>query len=297
MTILAYTLKNIIELVPEVVPMIKQANVDQEFPLDSKDSTLATALQVKYFEKIAYHPVEFTTLEKIAKAVHIYGLDEDVKNLSNKMVKAAHAATVESSINKMDGYLAKQASFLQDCTEVKPRVEVATQLYKEAKDLGLTPSDDVICYSGNGYLNKEAALKALTVRYDATKDINFVKVAKVLVDSQNDTRLREAENLVKVANLVDTFDKNNKLQLKGFDFYKEVFITKEAAFKSMLMVKLAGKDIPYENIERVGHTRIAQYIGKDVADEMNGGPENFKVVAETLPLDLQHVLVSLTKNV
>jgi hypothetical protein len=63
------------------------------------------------------------------------------------------------------------------------------------------------------------------------------------------------------------------------------------------MVKLAGQNIPYENLERVGHGKIASYIGKDVADEMNHGPENFKAVAETLPLDLQRVLVSLTKNV
>lgn len=294
---LAHTLKQIIQLVPEAMPLVKQASIDQEFPLDCKDSTLATALQIKYFEKIAYHMVDPFALEKIAKAVTLYGLDTQLKDLTQKMVKAAQEAKLESHLGKEEGYRIKEASFIGDNDSVKSRVEIAVELYKEAKDLNIEPSDDVIRYSGNGFLNKEAMLKAMTIRYGLTKDTNFVKIARVIVESQNDERLKESENIIKVANLIDTFDKNNNLQFKGFNIYKEVFFTKEAAFKSQLLVKLAGKDIPYENLERVGHTRIAQYIGKDVADEMSGGPENFKAVVETLPLDLQRVLVSLTKNV
>jgi hypothetical protein len=297
MTMLAHSLKPILQLVPEAMPLVKQASVDQEFPLDSKDSTLATALQLKYFEKVAYHAVDVFQLEKVAKAVDLYGLREQLNELTGKMVKAAQAKKEEVSLDdqKLE-YQIKEAAFSHNFQSTKERATEATELYKQASDLGITPSEDVVRYSGHAYFDKEAALKGLTVRYNETKDLDFVKVARVIVEGKNDERLRDADNLVKLASFIDTLDKRNHLQFKGFDFFKEAFV-KEAAYKSALMVKLAGQQVPYESLERVGHTRIASYIGKDVADEMNHGPENFKAVAETLPLDLQRMLVSLTKNV
>src|ERR1700745_4179518 len=96
MSMLAYTLNNILELIPEILPLVKQASVDEEFPIDNRDSVLASALQLKYFEKIAYEPVDFTTLEKVAFAVKTYGIKDQVDKLSTEMVKAAENLKTET---------------------------------------------------------------------------------------------------------------------------------------------------------------------------------------------------------
>lgn len=253
---LAHTLKNILELVPEALPMVKQASVDKEFPLDNKDSCIATALQLKYFEKIAFHSVEFTEIEKIAKAVHIYGVGDVVKDLASKMVKAA------------------QDKYIKD---------------HELPGETTTPFE--------GVLNKEAALKSLTVRFNETKDQDFVKVASAIYEGRNDPRLKDPENLIKIAEFVDSLDRKNGLTLKGFNFRREAFFEKQAAFNSALNITVRGKKIPFEKFAQLGKDRIAQYLGKDIARELDNGPENFKATIEALPMDLQMVASNLVKNV
>lgn len=294
MTMLAHTIKSILTLVPEAMPLVKLASIDKEFPLDNADSCIASALQLKYFEKVAYSPVDFTTLEKVATAVKLWGVGETVADLSKKMIKAA-AATKDDPQNN---YFLKEASFQGEIPTlaVSKRSEGARALYKAATENGLPFSDAVELYSGHAHFDKEAALKSLTVRYNATQNVDFVKIARVIVESEKDERLQDADNLVKIANFVTSIDEKEGLQFKGFNFFQEAFI-KEAAFKSALLVKLAGKSVPYESIERVGKTCIASYMGADVAREMDSGPENFKQVAETLPLDMQRLLLNLTKNV
>src|ERR1019366_6222982 len=178
---------------------------------------------------------------------------------------------------------------------LKDKSDLAVALYKEAKELKQTPSDDVILYSGNAYLSKEAAVKALSNRFHVTKDQNFVKIASQLGKYPNHEY--DADTLVKLADVVNCLDLLHGLNFKGHNFYKEAFFVKEAALKSSMNVRLCGKDIPYESIERVGKSRISSYVGKDVAKEMDSGPANFKKVLETLPLDLQRVVHNLTKNV
>lgn len=294
MTMLAHSIKNILELVPEALPLLKQASVDQEMPLDNKDSVLATALQVGYFEKVAYSPVDVFKLEKIAQAVKAYKMEDTVKDLTDKMVKAANDKRTEADTNNDYMYLLKVSSFEGAMSQLstEQRSQTATELYKEAKNRGLEPSDDVTLYSGNGYLSKEAAVKALSVRFDATKNQDFVKIAQAIVKADMNTDLART-----VADAIDQMDKTAGLHFKGHNFYKEAFFVKEAAFKGSITVNLGGKQIPYESIERVGKQTISQYIGADVAKEMDAGPMNFKTVVETLPMDLQRVLLNLTKNV
>lgn len=294
MTMLAHSIKHILELVPEALPLVKQASVDQEMPLDNKDSVLATALQVGYFEKVAYSPVDVFKLEKIAQAVKAYGLGDQVKELTDSMVKAAHEKIASADTNSGSMYDMRVSAFEGNLSHMttEHRSESAVQLYKEAKERGVTPSDDVTLYSGNAYLSKEAAVKALSVRFDKTKNTDFVKIAEAIVKTEmNPTTVRM------VAGAIDGMDKAAGLHFTGHNFYKEVFFVKEAAFKGSVSVRLAGKEVPYESIERVGKQRISQYIGADVAKEMDGGPMNFKTVIETLPMDLQRVLASLVKNV
>jgi hypothetical protein len=176
--------------------------------------------------------------------------------------------------------------------EPKDRGERALELYKEAQDRNIEPSEDLILYSGHGYFSKEAAVKSLSVRFDATKNQDFVKLAQAISGAALCPEL-----IRNVASTIEGMDKSAGLHFKGHNFHKEAIFTKEAAFKGSINVKLNGKQVPYETIERVGRQNIAQYIGEDIAKEMDAGPMNFKTVLETLPMDLQKVLVSLTKNV
>jgi hypothetical protein len=299
MTMLAHQLKQILQLVPEAMPLVKQASVDKEYPLDNKDSTLATALQVKYFEKVAYQAVDFMTLEKIAKAVNLYGIGDQVTDLTNKMVKAAAQKKSDDEISTPENYFLKEASFTGDLgsAKVSRLSQAATDLYKQAYAQKLNPDEAVVLYSGNGYFNKEAAARSLSVRYSLTKDEDFIKVAKILEEECDNDQLKTAEGLVKVANFVTKLDEKNHLDYRGFNFYKETFHVKLADFKSVLNIKVNGTNVPYEKFEKLGKQTISQYMGEDIAKEMDQGPENFKAVVETLPLDLQKVLSGLLKNV
>lgn len=280
---LAHSLNKILALVPEALEFVKQASIEEEFPLNNKDSCIASALQLKYFEKIAYHSVDFVDMEKVARAVYIYGVGNIVSQLSDKMVKVANS--IENTV-KID-YHTKEASFDTITSET------AIELYKQAQEEGIEPSERVTRLSGNAYFSKEAAVRSLSVRFDLTKNNTFVKIAKALIE---DTRELDSGDLVKIASFVDAEDKKYHLEVKGFDFFKEAFITKEAGIGQMT-VRLAGKDHPYSSFQRLGRDHICNYIGEDLAQEFDKGPQQFKTVAETLPLDLQHVLINLTKNV
>ena len=297
MTMLAHTLKTILELIPEALPFVKQASVDKEMPLDNKDSTIATALQLKYLEKVAYRPVDIFAIEKIAKAVHMYGVTEDVTRLSNAMIKAASEQKIRKENDSDENYFLKVASFEGELSNVsvEDRSAAATYLYKEATKRNLKPSDAVILYSGNAYLSKEAAVQALSVRYNFTGNTDFVKIASAL--GKTPDVLLSSDILLQISDTICNMDKVAGLHFKGHNFYKEAFFVKEAAFKGSINVRLCGKDVPYESIARVGREKIASYMGSDIASEMDNGPANFKAVIETLPLDLQNVLSSLVKNV
>jgi hypothetical protein len=298
MTMLAHTLKQILEYVPEALPLVKEASVDKEMPLDSRDSTIATALQLKYFEKVAYSPVDVFEIEKVAAAVEAYGVKFEVEQLSEAMIKAASQLEMNRSNSSVESYLLKESSFCGsygDMTIVDRSLK-AKELYKEAKEKGLEPAEEVTLYSGNAYLDKEAAVKSLAVRYHETKDDSFVKIASVIGRKYaNSDMTSDLQSFM--ADTVAQLDKQAGLHFKGHNFHREVFHTKEAAYKSSLMVKVAGKQIPYENLERVGRSKIASYLGSDIAKEMDSGPMNFKNVVETLPLDMQHVLSNLVRNV
>jgi hypothetical protein len=294
---LAHTLKNILELVPEALPLVKKASIDKTMPLDSKDSTIATALQLKYFEKVAYQPVDVFALEKVTKAVHVYGVQDEVNTLTDKLIKAAEKKTSDNELGTSENYFLKVAAFEGDLGNlpIKDRSEIATNLYKEAKARGIEASEQIMLYSGNGFLSKEAAVKALAVRFNETKNTDFVKIASAI--GRTPDAVLSPEILTELSNTVCKMDEEYGLNFKGHNFYKEAFFTKEAAYKGSISVRVAGKDVPYESLERVGREKIAAYIGADVAAEMDAGPANFKNVVETLPLDLQRVLGNLIKNV
>jgi hypothetical protein len=291
MTTLLYTIKDILRLAPEALPFIKQASVEQELPMDSKDSVIASSLQITYLDKVAGLPsTDPFTLEKLATAAQLYGVQDKIKELSDKLIKAAQKESEDAKTNSKEAYLSKEAMFVD-----APNSEIATQLYKEAGEKGVTPSHEVKLYSGNLPMNKQAALKSLSLRYNATRDNDFVKLARTIVQYQKKAVTPEMN--VKIASFVAQKDREYNLDYKGFNFFKEAFYKSPEMEKAAMTVKLAGRDVPYTSIEKVGRANIAHYIGDDVAQEYDNGPAYFKQVAETLPLDLQRILSNLTTNV
>jgi hypothetical protein len=292
---LAYYIKPVLELVPEISPMIKSASVDKEYPTDNKSSVLASAMAIEYMIKIARKTPDYTEMEKVAKAVDAYSLKTQIGSLSEVMIKRASRVAEESEKNSTESYMLKEASFkgsISGFSDIATTAATAKGLYKQASEKGVTPSIEISMYAGKLPLDKTAALKSLSVRHSLTKEAEYIKLAKAL-GSASEVSEATASFL---AEIVTGLDKKAGLTFKGFNFYREAFHTKEAA-ASVLNIKLAGQDVPYEKLARVGKANIASYIGKDVAAEFDRGPANFKQVAETLPLDLQKVLISLTKNV
>lgn len=293
---LAHSIKPILELIPEALPMIKKASVDQELPLDSRDSAIASALELKYHEHVDGKSIDIFAIEKVAKAVELYGVKEVVTDLTAKMVKAAHEVRMAKTEDHTASYIAKEASLAGDLSGFSDIVAVAAtavELYKEASDLSIEPNETVKRYSGHGYLDKKASVEALAARYQATQNPSFVKIASAL--HKMDTLTMKPETVFDVCKTVSEMDKEAGLSAKGFNFFREAVMTKSAA--SALQVKLCGADYPYESIQRLGRGRIAQFIGEDVAKECDASPMNAKQVLETLPRDLQQVLCNLLKNV
>jgi hypothetical protein len=292
---LAHYIKSVLELVPEAMPMLKQASIDKDLPTDGRDSCVASALAVEYMIKIAHKPVGLNEMEKVAEAVHLYGVDDEVRGLKSLMVKRAHDRQEADEANSTHAYLLKEASFWGDLSgmcDTDVRANKAEELYKEAGVRGIVPSEEVRLYSCHGTFSKESAVKSLSVRHSLTGNGQFIKLASAIASSDMTPEL-----VAKTCRAISEMDKSAGLSLKGFNFYRETIMTKEAAVKSALLVKVDGKDVPYEKIEKLGKSRISQYIGADIAKEMDSGPANFKSVVETLPLDLQRVLSNLLKNV
>ena len=84
-----HAIKNVLELVPEASGFIKRAYVEEEFPTKDKDSTIASALEITFLTKIAGQTVDYDDMARVAKAVRLYGVGEEVSRLSGNLEKAA----------------------------------------------------------------------------------------------------------------------------------------------------------------------------------------------------------------
>lgn len=292
---LAHNIKAILTLVPEARTMTKQASLEENFPYDSKDSVCASYLRVHYLTKIAEKSVDPVIAAKITKAAELYGvkdeLDKFVPRFNNMEKKAAEAeAKYGLSINDIEaGFEGDLGGFC--FLGIEKTASTAREICEKFGDQVTSP--EVLRYAGKGYLNKEAAVMALANRYHATKEPSFVKVARLVADSIKEDDFSAIGQLCET---VTKLDKQAGLDIVGFNFYKEAILTKEAALMSVMKVRLAGQDVPWESIQKFGKDRISSTIGKDVADGMTGNPVNDKAVLESLPLDLQKMLASLTKG-
>jgi hypothetical protein len=288
---LAHDLKNILELVPLAMGHIKQASIEDEYPVDSPDSTIASGLRINYQIKVAHRPVDYETIDLVKKASTLWGVTDLIEKLSVGLVhKLPEDDMAKEAALKQAVFSGKTSGLGVDFVTLAKEAQELVKNYNEHVD-----SEDVLRYSCQGVLNKQAAVNALTSRAYATGNAEFTKLAQS-VNETNTDKLSTGD-LQKLAEVVTMLDKKAGLQFKGFNFYRETIMVKEADIKSSMTVLIDGKDVPYEKLQKLGNSRIGDALGKDVGSALGKSPVEDKEVLETLPLDLQKVLAGMLRNV
>lgn len=292
---LAHNIKAILTLVPEATSMVKKANLEEDFPLDSKDSACASYLRVNYLTKVAERKLDSDLVAKIEKAAELYGVKDEVEQYLprfNTFEKKASETQSQYGLSIKDieaGFEGDLAGFgflgiEKAASEAKSIVEKFGDQVKSA---------EVLRYAGKAYLNKEAAVKTLANRFYASKEQEFVKLARAASEMKED----DFEAISNLCATVTGFDKKAGLDIIGFNFYREALLTKEAQLGSVMSVNLAGTSVPWESIQKFGKDRIASTVGSDVASAMTGSPVQDKAMLESLPRDVQLMIASLVKGV
>lgn len=294
---IGYTLKHVLELVPEALPLVKKANLESEYPLDNKDGCMASALVMAYNSKQGRF-TESDSMQKIATAVIAYGIEDDVERLSrlvtirDGLVKSASTQTTATKAQfKVDESQLEHS--LGGVKDIQGLTKQASSIYERSQELGEEASETAKMYSGNAYMVKSAALDALNARFHLTQDPTFVKIAAAL-SSQPDV-LPPGPLVKKLCEVVSSLDKQAHLEQKGLDFYKETLITKKAA-ESTVRVKIGKEEYPVNALQKIPRHHLTNYMGEDFCKEIDSDPETAKAVVESLPADMQQVLLTVLKN-
>ncbi len=289
---LAYDIKSISEIVPEALPLIKKADLEQDFPIDTKDSYIASRLRVEYLTKVANQVVDYNVITELSRLSSVYNVEEQLTPLMEKIAGYSQEKFTGdyNSKEELNTLFTQFIDYTSGIPNFEKAAEVAEKLYNNYDEKHIP--DTAYKYACNGFLNKKAAVSGMIARYQASKDPLFIKMARLLQDS-DETKLKK-EDLVKLASVVSTLEEKSDIVGLGFNFYEEA-IVKSAA--SVLEISIAGTKVPYETIAKLGKDRIASVIGSDVANELKNDPVNDKYVLESLPLDLQRIILSLVKSV
>lgn len=283
-------------MVPELKEHIKEANFEEDFPLDNKDGAIASYLRCAYLTKVAGKILAPEKMDLVKKAVHLYGVANTAKALEESLLNSIQLKK-EASVAKALSHdaptaLANLEGQATGSPDLEKLAEAAEAIFEQFPDQA-AKSEVARTYACKGYFHKEAAVASLNARTRATGNPIFEKVAEI-VDRSMGEGVNE-KDVRQVCKFVTALDKKAGLTLKGFNFYKEAQLLKQAAVRSVLMLKLAGKKVPYESVQRFGMERIASVLGDDVAKGMNGDPVHDKYVLESLPLDSQRVLANVIR--
>ena len=291
---LAHNIKEVLTIVPEAMGFIKEASLEQDFPVDNKDSAAASYLTAAYLVKVAGKPLDIDLLRRLEKAASLYGVKEEMDKFIPRFSQITKQASEEESLNIVKAAEAMFEGNLAGFLNIGKAAEQAAELME--KYASKITSPEVHRYAGRAYLNKEAAVQSLANRYYATKQSNphFIKIARLINDSVREDDFLSINDICKTVTILD---KQAGLDLIGFNFYKEALITKQSALAAGLTVKLNGVEVPYTKIVALGKDRIGSYLGKDVGDSLTGDASNDKAVLESLPRDLQIMLQNVLKNV
>lgn len=286
-----HTLKQIVNLVPEASGHIKKAHLNEEFPVDSRDAAISSALQVNYLTKVANQIVPLEVLEKVAKAVRLYGVKSEVDGMTNTMVKQAYyqnlqADTEESQVKEAERIIESQMQGFFNMEKVASAAEALYDSYADS-----VQSDAVKLYAGAGMLNKEAAIAALRYRSMQTGNKEFEKVAHV-IQGINPETLGVEENRT-IARSIAQLEK--KAGLFGRDIYKEIFLVKQAAMASATSINLGGMTTTAAKVYALDSATVADILGHDIAEMWKLPPNQLKPAMEALPIGEKQALARLLR--
>ena len=278
-----YTLREMLEIAPELADHVKQASDLDDFSTNSKEDTLVSSLKATYLVKIAKKVVCPETLTKVATATRLYGLEDQVKELTDLLVAGnlEKAASVPfyftHDLRLAESYIEAETSGFCDIEKV---AEAAQELFDSYPDD--VESELVRTYAGANVFVKAAAVEALKARARIVP--MFEKMAHI-VEATDASSLTQSQ-VRTISQVVTQMDKEAGLCTKGFNFYKEAFLTKEAA-SSSLLVNCAGKKV---GIEKLMRANIGDILGNDVAAHLGTDPYEMKAAIEALPRDSQQLL-------
>lgn len=284
-----HILKQAFEVVPDVYEVCKSASIGDEISTTSKENTLASATKLLYMDKVAGMNVKYDDMMKVATAVKLYGLSDAVSSIASRMAKgelmkiASEQEVRNEVVIAEEIFMTKMAGVIN----LEKRAHLANKLYDAYPEY--ISNTAVKRYACADVFVKEAAVNALRGRASVAPNMGFEKIATI-VEASDFSKLT-LEDKRNISQCVTELDKRAGLTWKGFDFYAESFITKEAAC-SALMVKVDKTDIPVENILKAP---VASILGQDVATEIGSDPYQAKAVIEALPLDSQRLLLSRVK--
>lgn len=297
---IGYTLKHVLELIPEALPMVKSASIEADYPLDSRDNCLASALVISYKKNFTTDVVDYDVLTKVAQAVELFDLGSTIQTLESKMTSRTRGALVkQASVSEEGTFLTKQAAWEGDLSgmyinarEMAQRAEV---LMEKAAAEGLSVSAEVQMYAGFGALKKEALEASLSTRYGVTQDPTFVKLASAL-GSETADFITNPRTVKSLCNVVNRLDESHGLFEQGFNIYKEAMVSKSAA-ASRTSVEIGGRTYPIERILGIPATYLNHYLGPDFRKELENDPGSAKYIIESLPNDTKQLLATVLTSI
>lgn len=281
-----HIMKEALSMVPDIAELCKSASITDGLSTASKADTLASATKLIYMDKVANAHIDPADMQKVGLAVKLYGLDTEITKIAQAMQKGS----LEKKANEnkvIDEVRIAEMVFsdrLSGVTNLEKVAHIASKLYDTYSEHIESPL--VKRYACIDPLNKEAAVTALKGRHAVMPGFGFDKIATI-VESSDENKLT-LEDLRNISGCVTQLDKKAGLSAKGYNFYAEGFMTKEALC-SALQVKLDNTMIPVENIL---NAPIEHILGQDVANAIGGNPQEAKAVIESLPLESQRLLLS-----
>lgn len=273
---LAYQMHDILKIVPEAVTLTKEASLSEEFPLNNKDSVLASGLRVAYLTKVAGEQVSYAIQEKVSNAAVAFGISDTLEKFASR-IESFGSAEKRASLYNADETLALQTEvmrgqlgFHQDLTKVASYAEGICERFGDK-----VTDEDTLRYSSSMAIDAGLFENALQKRAYETGDARYNDILNVVTEFGVDAlNLAPREKRASVAKTVVGLDQEH---FYNGDIFKEAFV-KKASYS----IKLKSKSIPYENLDKA---RVGDVLGKDVASALTGDYANDKAVIDSLPLD------------
>ena len=215
---LAHNIKAVLTLVPEALEFVKQASLEQDFPVDNKDSAAASYLTAAYLTKTAGKVLDIDLLKKLEKAASLYGIKEDLDKFIprfTQMTKQASEEEVTQMVKEAEAMFTGDLCGFLNIIRASEKADELMQKYAEK-----ITSEDVKRYAGKAWLNKEAAVQSLANRHVATKGAvpAFLKIARLVADSVAENDFLSIHDICKATALLD---KQAGLDMIGFNPFNE----------------------------------------------------------------------------